>query len=434
MNRVTRIRTASILSLTLAAFAPAVRAQDPAPQRDSAASDTTLAERLERAERALERLQRQMEEQSQAKVSSRLRNRVELSGLILANGFSNNERVNNADNPQFVVPPDTTGLPNAAVGGTVRQSRIGLNVSGAQALGATLGADIQIDFYGGHPRSAGERTFPVPRIRTAFARLDWRHLGLLVGQETQIISPLTPSSFAAIGIPEFTDAGNLWFWIPQVRLTYETGARPRFGLQGAALAPVLGAPPPADSLLTPPATAAEKSQRPFVQGRAYIGWGDGETESQIGVGIHHGWIATAGDSLLSSEALTADIRLALGEKVLLLAEGFFNGAALAGLGGGGIAQSFGINGVPVDTRGGWAQLNIRPSFEWEIGGGYGMDDPDDADLPATARLKNTIIEGHLHWRPGGGLVIGAAFRRLTTTYSTGDLTANAINLFTGVAF
>jgi hypothetical protein len=390
-----------------------------------------MTERLERAERAIERLQRQLEEQNQAKVQSRLRNRVELSGLILFNGFYNDAAVNNADVPQFVVAPDTTGLPNAALGGTVRQSRIGLAVSGAHALGAQLSGELQMDFSGGQQPSSGGRTFPMPRIRTAFAKLDWRHLGLLVGQETQIISPINPVSFAAVGTPEFTAAGNLWFWVPQVRLTYETGSKPRFGLQGAALAPMSGNPQSAFSTV---ADTAEKSGRPMLQGRAYFGWGDGDAESQIGVGVHRSWFATAGDTMLVSQAYTADLRLAFGEKIQILAEGFYNGSALAGLGGGGIGQNFGVNHVPVDTRGGWAQLNLRPTFAWELGGGVGMDDPDDTDLPVTGRLKNMIYEGHLHWRPGGGFIIGAAFRRIETTYSSGVLPANSIAFFSGLAF
>jgi hypothetical protein len=420
-------------ALALFMAGPAVLgAQTPQP-RDSAAAQAqdSLTERLERAERAIERLQRQIEEQSQAKVQSRLRNRVELSGLILLNGFYNDVQVNNADGAQYVVAPDTTGLPNGALGATVRQSRIGLAVSGAHALGAQLSGELQLDFAGGQQPSSGGRTFPTPRIRTAFAKLDWRHLGLLVGQETQIISPLNPVSFAAIGTPEFTAAGNLWFWVPQVRLTYETGARPRLGLQAAALAPMGGTPQPAFGTV---ADTAERSRRPMLQGRAYIGWGDGDAESQIGVGIHRGWFATIGDSLLTSQAYTADLRLAFGEKVQLLAEGYYNGSALAGLGGGGVGQSFGVAHVPVDSRGGWAQLNLRPTFSWELGGGLGMDDPDDSDLPSAGRLKNMIYEGHLHWRPGGGLIVGAAFRRIETTYSTGVRAANVVAFFSGVAF
>jgi len=179
--------------------------------------------------------------------------------------------------------------------------------------------------------------------------------------------------------------------------------------------------------------SAEKSSRPFVQGRAYIGWGDGETETQIGVGGHRGWIATTGDSTLASTAVTVDARIALGSHVLLMGEAF-NGSALASLGGGGIGQEFGVNGIPVDTRGGWVQLNLRPSFAWEIGGGWGMDDPDDTDLPASGRMKNMQAEGHIHWRPGGGLILGGEVLRLQTTYASVVEDAWHVNLFSGLSF
>ena len=314
----------------------------------------------------------------------------------------------------------------------VRQSRLGFTISGPRALGADVSADLQIDFYGGQQPSSGGRTFPLPRIRTAFVKLDWRHIGLLVGQESQLISPLNPVSFAAIGIPGFTNAGNLWFWVPQVRLTWETGANPRFGLQAAALAPMLGS---AQTAFTTTADSAERSKRPMIQGRAYLGWGTGETESQIGVGIHRGWINTPSNTLLTSEAYSADLRLAVGEHILLLGEAFFNGQALAGLGGGGIGQQFGVGGVPVKTKGGWAQLNLRPNFSWEFGGGAGLDDPDETQLPpATGRGRNLVYEGHIHYRPGGGLIIGAEFRRIETSYSSGAQSTNHINGFAGLAF
>lgn len=430
MNRRLRLPLLILLPSVLFTAPRLLRAQNP---RDSAQAVTdSLADRLDRAEQAIETLRRQLQEQSQAKVGSRSRNKVEISGLILFNSFYNNARLNNSDNPQFVASPqDSTGLPNANLSASVRQSRLGLSISGMSALGAQLSGDIQLDFYGGQQPSAGGRTFPLPRIRTAFARLDWRHVGVLIGQETQIISPLNPVSFASVGTPEFTDAGNLWFWVPQVRIGYEAGNAPRFGLQVAAMAPMLGSPQGAFNTV---ADSAEKSRRPFVQGRLYVGWGDGETESQIGVGVHRGWIATTGDSLLTSEAYTADLRLALGEKVLLLGEAFFGGKATAGLGGGGIGQEFGLTGLPVESKGGWGQLNIRPTFAWELGGGAGIDNPDDNLLTALQRGRNIIYEGHLHYRPGGGLILGAAFRRIETSYATGAVTANHINGFVGLSF
>jgi hypothetical protein len=430
----TRMPRAAITLLVAALCTAALaRRASAAPQDTTRAVLDSLTERLERAEHALERLQTQLQDQERSKVGSRQRNHVELSGTVLMNGFYSNAKVNNSDVPTFVVDPqDTTGLPNGYGGAQVRQSRIGLTMRGTHALGASLTGDLQLDFYGAQPNASGARPFPVPRIRTASVRLDWRHLGLLMGQEAQIISPWTPSGFAAVGVPGFTNAGNLWFWMPQVRLTYETGARPRIGLQGAAVAPNFGFSQPSYSVASQP-DSAEKSRRPFVQGRAYIGWGDGETETQIGVGVHRGWIATTGDTLLTSSAVTVDGRIALGEKILLMGEAF-TGSALASLGGGGIGQELGAGGIPVDTRGGWVQLNLRPSFAWELGGGWGMDDPDDTDLPATGRMKNMHAEGHLHWRPGGGLILGGEVLRLQTTYQSVVQSAWHVNFFSGLSF
>ncbi len=424
------------VALAAAAIPARLTAQTPpgprSPADSAQAAMDSLADRVERAEQAIEVLRRQLGEQRGSGVQSRSRNRIELSGLVLFNGWYNNGRFDNSDVPHFVTSPqDTSGLPNASVAAAVRQSRLGLNVSGMQAMGAQLGADIQLDFFGGQQPSSGGRTFPIPRIRTAFVKLDWRHVGLLVGQETQLISPLNPVSFAAIGTPEFTAAGNLWFWVPQVRVSYETGNAPRFGVQVAALAPMLGSP---QAAFNTSADSAEKSRRPFVQGRVYVGWGDGETESQIGIGVHRGWIATTGDSLLTSAAYSADVRLALGEKILLLGEGFVNGRATAGLGAGGIGQEFGLAGQPVRSRGGWGQLNFRPTLSWEFGGGAGVDDPDDAFLTPAQRGLNLIYEGHLHYRPGGGLILGTTFRRIETTYASGKLAASQISGFVGVSF
>src|SRR5437667_7694586 len=50
---------------------------------------------------------------------------VELTGLVLVNGFFTNARVNNSDVPQFA-----DSLPSAsAIGGTIRQTRLGLLVT-----------------------------------------------------------------------------------------------------------------------------------------------------------------------------------------------------------------------------------------------------------------------------------------------------------------
>ena len=421
-------RLGLVLLLSAAAAVPLL-AQSP---QDS------LEERLAKAEEAIQRLQHQLEAQAQASVQSRLQNRVEISGLILVNGYYDGAKFNNADVPQWLAAKqDTTGLPNGSIGGVLRQTRIGITVRPGRVLGADVSGDLQLDFFGSSGGGdANARLLSPPRIRTANVRIDWPHLGVLVGQEKALVAQQSPVSFAAIGYPDFAGAGNLWAWIPQARVTLETGRAIRVGLQGAALDP-LWDPGAAYATET---DLGERSGRPAVEGRAYVGWGSDERESTIGFGAHRGWIATAAAGTIASQAVTADFRVVFAGVVTVAGEGFV-GQVLNGLGDGGISQDLGPQGQAVRTRGGWAQVDVRPVFAWEFGGGYGRDDPKDVDLeqaggtlPGGARLDNVVYEGHVHWRPGGGLLFGAEFRHFETTFPAGVLKANHVNGFVGLFF
>jgi len=110
----------------------------------------------------------------------------------------------------------------------------------------------------------------------------------------------------------------------------------------------------------------------------------------------------------------------------------FTGEALAGLGGGGIGQNMVRNGVPVATKGGWAQLNYRAGG-WELGAGGGIDDPDDDDLVAASRLRNTTFEGHVILRRLP-VVVGLEGRGIQTRYSTETRSAAHVNLGVGLEF
>ena len=96
-------------------------------------------------------------------------------------------------------------------------------------------------------------------------------------------------------------------------------------------------------------------------------------------GGHYGWLVDASGNRVPSKALAVSVWTPIAAWLELRAEAF-TGQALAGLGGGGIGQNMVIDGVPVRTKGGWVQLNVKPSASWEIGGGGGIDDPDDEDL------------------------------------------------------
>jgi hypothetical protein len=359
---------------------------------------------------------------------------IELSGVVLVNGFYNTARVNNSDVPQFA-ENDPAGL--GATGGTIRQTRLGMLLTEPNVLGGDFTGEIDADFFGGQQASSGGRTFPLLRLRRAVATVTWQNvqptIQLLIGQEGPLVAERSPRSLASVGFPEFAGAGNLWLWIPQLRVGAEVGSSLRLAFQGAVLAPGTGAPQ--GGFATQP-DSAERTGRPYLQGRVRIGWGPADDPSEIAVGGHAGWLlgrdSLSGDTVLVSRALTADARIKLG--VFELVGEAFVGKAIAGLGGGGIGQNVGANGVPVRAKGGWGQLNLRSSPQWMMGGGCGLDDPDDADVPSGGRLKNLVCEGHVEWRPRGPLVFGFELRRLKTTYQAGDFTANHVNLAAGFRF
>lgn len=357
---------------------------------------------------------------------------IEFTGTVLMNAFYNSARTNNSDVPVFA-DTDATGVTGASA--TMRQTRLGVFVTDPDVLAGSFSGEIDLDFFGGQQPQPGNRTFPLLRLRRAIATVQWSHIQLLLGQEKPLVSDRNPRSLAGIGVPDFSAAGNLWFWIPQARVTAEYGYTLRLAVQGAVLAPIAGG---IQGAAATQADSGERSGRPYLEGRVRLGWGPTDDPSEVAVGGHIGWIrgvyAIGGgtDSLLESRAITFDTRIKLGPAELIGEA--FAGQALAGLGGGGIGQYAGTGGAPVRTHGGWGQLNVRPRTGWMFGGGCGIDDPKDSDVLPTGRFRNFVCEGHVEWRPPGPLLFGFEFRRLQTRYQSGDYTVNHLNLAAGFRF
>lgn len=413
-------------SLAVAACVTPALAQD-----TTRASRDSIAARLERAEEAIAFLRQQLADASESSVRTGSRMAMEISGRVLVNAFSNTRRVNNVDVPVFVRPDTTSTLPLGGAGMAIRQTTLGFSVTSSHVLGAAFAGNLDVDFYGGQQPSSGGRTFPLIRMRIAKATLTWPNAELLVGQDAPLVSQLNPVSLASVGVPGFTAAGNLWLWLPQVRVGVTTTGPVRVGAQGAVLAPASGDPA---GLFDTDFDVAERSKRPYLEGRVHLSWGDGEEAGSIGVGAHGGWFATPASPVRrEGRAYTADAKVPVGRRVLLLGE-WYSGDGTRGLGGGAIGQLFGVSGNPIRGVGGWTQLNVSPDPRLTIGAGYGVDDPDDADLPAAGRLKNAATEVHLHFRPAGPLLVGFEYRRLETTYRSGPLVNDHLNVAVGFSF
>jgi len=269
-------------------------------------------------------------------------------------------------------------------------------------------------------------------VRRAVGTLQWTHSQFLFGQESPLVAERSPRSLASVGFPDFAGAGNLWLWTPQARFSFETGYSLRVALQGAVLAPISGTP---QTTFTTQPDSAERSRRPSLEGRLRFGWGPADDPNEIAIGGHLGWSrsdSVGGDSLIDSRAITADARVAFGPFEII--GEFFNGQAIAGLGGGGIGQNLAAGGDALRSQGGWAQINFSGLRHVIFGAGCGVDDPDDRDVPAGGRLQNVVCEGHFEWRPPGPLVFGSEYRRFTTRYTSGDFTASQVNVAAGFRF
>ena len=417
---------------------------------DDSLSPDSLAARLERAERAIALLRQQLADESQSVVRTRSRFQLELNGRVLMNTFATSGRVNSVDVP--IVALESSDEHGSVLGVTVRQTRLGASIGVTDVLGGTFEGSVDLDFAGGVQSGPGDRRlFPEPRLRTAWGRLVWDRTELLVGSETPLISDLNPISVASIAVTGFVAAGNLWNWLPQARLTRELGtlrlgpAPIRIGVQGAVMAPVSGSQYPGESDAV---DAAERSGRPFLEGRLRARWGDpgaapasdaalGGEGGEIGVGVHHGWVATSDSTLATSRALSADARVAL-TRLLELRGEWYAGRLLRGLGGGGIGQNFGLPapgeslGPPVRDVAGWAQLNLQAHPLLITGAGCGLDVANEDDRPT--RLRNGACAAHLLWRPAQPVLLGAEYRRIRTVYASGPATADHFNLALGFEF
>ncbi len=388
----------------------------------------SLALRLEDAEAALEALRQGLAAEVESGVRTRSRVALELSGRVLMNVFANTKMTNNADVPMYrkQVP---AGTRKGGLGMSIRQTSLGAALTAQDVLGGTFTGDLDVDFFGGQVPSPGGRTFPLMRIRTARATIAWEHSELLIGQEQPLVAGLNPLSLAAVGAPNFSYAGNLWLWLPQIRYSVERGTGLRSKWQFAVLAPTSGQP--ADFFATG-FDAAERSKMPFLQQRTALAWGDAENPTEIGLGLHLGQINNQLENGEPSDAITLDFIVPIGERFEFRGEAF-KGRALAGLGGGGIGQNFGLDSLrALEAVGGWVQFNYKHSPRLLVGAGYGFDDPNDDRAPTL--LHNATTEAHLHWRPSGPLVMGVEWRSTRTRYALTDYPNTHINLAFGFEF
>jgi hypothetical protein len=395
-----------------------------------------------------------VDDQYQTKVESASKYRVRLSGIVLMNLVSNQGVVDNIDLPTlaYARPPGGSG---GSFGATLRQSEIGFEAFGPTVAGAKTRADLQLDLAGGFPPVPNGINSGLVRLRTATMRMDWTNTSVVVGQDAIFFSPNSPTSFATLAIPALTYAGNLWGWVPQIRVEHKValGEESSLIFQGGILDPVSGEVPGAEpgTSYYRQAGPGEASRQPAYGTR--IAWTRNVFGQPLRVGI--GGYYTRQDYAFNRNvdgwAGMTDFDLPLNHQFSLSGK-FYRGRALGGLYGG-IGRSVLFSGDPtlastevqaLDSIGGWAQLKYRPANKWEFNAAFGLDNPYASDLKyfeypqsyGDATLaRNQAGFVNMIYRPRSDLLFSAEYRHLTTySLSDGGNSAGHLNLMMGVLF
>jgi len=221
--------------------------QNDTPQDQRTESQKEAQKKAERAaslDEEYQLLSGKVDDQYQTKVESASKYRLRLSGIVLMNLVSNQGVVDSVDLPTvaYAQPPGSSG---GSFGATLRQSEVGLEAFGPTVAGAKTTADLQLDLAGGFPSIPNGINSGLVRLRTATMRMDWTTTSVVVGQDAIFFSPNSPTSFATLAIPALTYAGNLWSWVPQIRVEHRValGEESSLTFQGGILDPVAGEVP-----------------------------------------------------------------------------------------------------------------------------------------------------------------------------------------------
>ena len=453
---VARLSSVSLNSGAVGKTAPGASevraATQEAPSPTATKVESPTEARLSRLEEDQELLQAKVDEQHQTKVESATKYRVKLSGIALLNLFGNSGTVNNLDVPNVALAPSAVAT-GGSVGATLRQSEIGLEVYGPTLVGAQTSANVNLDFMGGFSGDSNGVISNLVRLRTATMRLDWNQTSVVVGQDAPFFSPLSPTSFASLGYPEFADAGNLWTWTPQVRVEHRVNVSEsdRLLLQGGLLDPLSGETPSSQFYRTP--DGGEQSRIPAVGSRVAWTHGAGDRALTLGIGGYYSRQDYGAGRTMDAWAGTADWNAPLGNRFALSGE-VYRGRALGGLGAA-QGRSVLFDGpesnptsdlIGLNTVGGWTQLKFKATQAIEFNAAYGRDNPFARDLDSgyeystasyayNSIAKNQNAMFNVIFRPRSNLLFALEYRYLDTLRTTNNTnTAGTLNLSMGVLF
>jgi hypothetical protein len=416
-----------------------------------AAGQQSREQSLEQIEEKLDLGDAKLSDQDQTKVESGSKYRLRLSGIVLVNLFENRGSPDNLDVPELALPVEPLGS-NGSFGGTLRQSQIGLQVFGPNVGSAHSSAEVKFDFAGAFPGSPNGVALGQLRLRTGAIRMDWADTSIVAGQDTLFFAPLAPTSLASLAVPALSYSGNLWGWIPQIRVEHRsTLAEGKTLSFQAGILDSFSGDVPGSEYYARQASWGEQSGQPAYALR--VAWTQNVLGQSftVGFGGYYGRQNWGLGREVGGWAGTTDLTLPLGKYFGLMGE-FYRGRATAGIGGA-AGQDVVMSGPitspatiiqGVDSMGGWLQLKFKPQAKLELNGAFGQENPFARELrqyPGNVGYFDLLISrnqsefGNLIYHLKSNILLSLEFRHLhTSMLDSGFAKANQVNLATGYLF
>ena len=350
--------------------------------------------------------------------------RLSFYGFARVDAIFDDSRPNAAQLPMFI-PSEAHGAENNG-NFTLhpRLTRMGLNYKGANIDllgGAKISAKIETDFQNG-----GSESRAIMRYRHAYAKLDWAHSSLLLGQTWDIISPLYPTVNPDTMM---WNAGNLGDRRVQIRYTYNPNSNisiaAGLGLTGAVNLQDLDANGVRDG---------EDSGTPHFQARA----GYASPLFDLGVSGHYATEETVtafnGDTDFDSHSVGVDFIVRPLDRLSVKGE-FWTGTGLGDVRGG-IGQSINtLTGNEIDSNGGWVELGFKPTPDYTVSAGWTYDNPANDDLTAGGRKLNRAWYVTNQLRLAPSFLIGLDYLYWVTDYlGLPEGTDHRLNLYSVYTF
>jgi len=356
-------------------------------------------------EERLDIQQQRIEEQAQTKIEASQGFPIRFTGMALLNTFLNSRQNGGVDYPTVAAPAG-----NDRGGATLRQTTLGLEYRGPLTfLGGSVHGALYMDFFQG--------AAPLQewiRLRTGTIEVDWQSRSFKAGVDKPIFNPREPDSLAQVGVSPLTGAGNLWLWVPQVRLEQDiamgssSGLRAQFGAVETHEVNPYGPVPPNTRI---------EAVRPGLEGRleAYHRLDD-ERRLEISVGFHTSTTHADGFSIPSS-LVSADWFFNPWRRVEF-SGAFFNGRNVSSLGTGAVNQGYYIVSGPYATAeainaiGGWGQLTLHTLRRVDFHLFTGQSDYTDAQLQPGSIGKNLLFGGNLFFRLAPNVILAPEVTQL----------------------